>query len=169
MATRRRRSERRNPLRMAPALSPLESSIDLSFDPARLQLEVVHAALAASYWSPKIRKDVLAHAIANSLVVGAFDRADDRQVGFARVVTDRATFAWLCDVWVDEAARGQGVGKRMVAALIEHPALQTLRRWCLATKDAHTLYTRFGFAPVPAERWMELKLDLAAWQAQTSR
>jgi GNAT superfamily N-acetyltransferase len=136
---------------------------DISLDPGRVQLDVVHAALAASYWSPGIRREVLAKAIDHSVVIGAFVRGTGQQVGFARVVTDCATFAWLCDVYVDPAHGGRGLAKRMVETLIVHPELQTLRRWCLATRDAHGLYERFGFAPIPAERWMEKRLPAAAW------
>lgn len=139
---------------------------ELSLDPARIQIESVHAALAASYWSPGVRRDVLVEAIRNSLVVGAYETASGRQVGFARVVTDRATFAWLCDVYVDEAHRGAGIAKQMVERLLEDPRLQTLRRWALATRDAHGLYARFGFEPVPAERWMEKRLPPRAWSSE---
>jgi len=136
---------------------------ELSHDPSRLQIDRVHRALAASYWSPGIRREVVERAIAGSLVVGAYDPATGEQVAFARVVTDRATFAWLCDVYVEEAHRGAGLGKRMIEALLADPRLQTLRRWCLATKDAHGLYARYGFQPVPAERWMEKLLPKRAW------
>lgn len=139
--------------------------LELSFDPGRVQLDSVHGWLAASYWAPNLRKELLAAAIEASLVVGAFDRASGRQVGFARAVTDYATFAWLCDVIVAEDARGQGAGKAMVRALLEHPRLQTLRRWALATRDAHGLYRSFGFEPVPAERWMLKALPPSVWQA----
>jgi len=139
------------------------SDYEISFDPARVQLDRVHVALASSYWSPGIRREVLAKAIQHSLVVGAFARTTGEQVAFARVVTDVATFAWLCDVYVDEAHRGRGLSTRLVAMLVEHPELQTLRRWCLATRDAHGLYERFGFEPVPAERWMEKRLPAIAW------
>jgi GNAT superfamily N-acetyltransferase len=140
---------------------------DLSLDPARVQLDVVHPALAASYWSPGIRREVVEAAIRGSLVIGAYEKASGRQVAFARVVTDYATFAWLCDVFVDEAHRGRGIAKRMLATLIDEPRLQTLRRWCLATKDAHELYRPFGFDPVPAERWMEKRLTMGAWSAKS--
>jgi GNAT superfamily N-acetyltransferase len=133
-----------------------------------VQIDIVHPALAASYWSPGIRREVVEHAIRNSLVIAAYERATGRQVAFARVVTDYATFAWLCDVFVDEAHRGRGIAKRMLSALIDDPRLQTLRRWCLATKDAHELYRPFGFTPVPAERWMEKRLPAAAWSSLTS-
>lgn len=137
---------------------------DLSQDRSRVQIDRVHAALAASYWSPGIRREVIERAIDRSLVVGAYDRATGEQVAFARVVTDYATFAWLCDVYVEEAHRGAGLGKRMLEALVADPRLQTLRRWCLATRDAHGLYARYGFVPVPAERWMEMRLPESAWR-----
>ncbi len=150
---------------MMPAMDPYE----LSVDPTRVQLDVVHPALAGSYWSPRIRRDVLASAIRHSVVISVFERATARQVAFARVVTDCATFAWLCDVYVDEPHRGRGLAKRMVATLIEDPRLQTLRRWALATRDAHSLYERFGFTPVPAERWMERRLPSSAWSESEQR
>jgi GNAT superfamily N-acetyltransferase len=138
---------------------------EISLDPARVQIDVVHPALAASYWSPGIRREVVLAAIRGSLVIGAYEGGGGRQVAFARVVTDFATFAYLCDVFVDEAHRGRGIAKRMVATLLDDPRLQTLRRWCLATKDAHELYRPFGFGPVPAERWMEKRLPLSAWSS----
>jgi GNAT superfamily N-acetyltransferase len=141
------------------------SPYDLSLDRTRVQLDVVHPALATSYWSPGIRRSVVAKAIEGSLVVGAYLQVGGRQVGFARAVTDFATFGWLCDVWVDEAHRGRGIAKAMVAALLAHPEVQTLRRWCLATRDAHRLYAEFGFVGVPAERWMELRYPEDRWTA----
>jgi GNAT superfamily N-acetyltransferase len=139
---------------------------EISLDAARVQIDLVHPALAASYWSPGIRREVVERAIQNSLVIGGYEVASGRQVAFARVVTDYATFAWLCDVFVDEAHRGRGIAKRMIATLIDDPRLQTLRRWCLATKDAHDVYRPFGFGPVPAERWMEKRLPASAWSSQ---
>lgn len=140
-------------------------SYDISMAAERIQLDVVHQALANSYWSPKLRRDILARAIENSLVIGAYDQGTDEQIGFARVVTDYATFAWLCDVWVAESRRGGGIGKRMIEELLHHSRLQSLRRWCLATKDAHGLYERFGFRPVPGERWLEMRLPETTWRA----
>ena len=90
----------------------------LSTEPLRIQLDVVHRWLEGSYWSPGLRRDVCEKAFANSLVAGAYD--EGRQLGVARVATDRATFAWLCDVYVDEAARGLGIGRALVGALIAH-------------------------------------------------
>lgn len=135
-----------------------------SMDPERMDLDVVVSLLRGTYWSPRIKREVVARGIAGSIVIGAFEAGSGRQVGFARVVTDRATFAWLCDVIVDESHRGRGISKGMVERLIAHPDLQTLRRWVLATRDAHGLYQRYGFTPVPADRWMEKRLDPAGWQ-----
>lgn len=140
------------------------TSYTISVDPSLIQLDHVHALLAASYWSPNVRKDLVARAISHSFVVGAY-LPDGLQVGFARAVSDRASFAWLCDVIVDPAHQHHGLGKRMVAALLAHPELQNLRRWCLATRDAHSLYAQFGFEPVPADRWMELRFPPQTWQS----
>lgn len=133
----------------------------VSTDPRLVQLDVVYPWLRASYWSPGVRRDVVERAFANSLVAGAYRGAT--QIGVARAVSDRASFAWLCDVFVDPSARGQGVATAMVRALIEHPELQTLRRWCLATRDAHAVYRPLGFAAVDPAIWMSLSPDPARW------
>jgi GNAT superfamily N-acetyltransferase len=123
------------------------SAVAISFDPCRVDRGRVHRWLSReAYWSIGIGRDIVDRAIDYSLVASAF--AGGEQVAFARVVTDRATFAWLCDVFVAEAARGQGIGRRLVAAIVEHPDLQRLRRWGLRTRDAHALYARFGFTPL---------------------
>ncbi len=137
---------------------------EISFDHARMDLDVIHGYLTRSYWCPGIRRDVVESAMKASVVVGAFEVGSGRQVAYARAVSDRATFAWLCDVFVLEPHRGVGLSKRMLDAMFSRPDLQTLRRWCLATRDAHTLYTRYGFEPVPADRWLEKRLPPAAWQ-----
>ncbi len=132
------------------------NTYDISTDPSRLQLDAIHAYLVRSYWSPGIPKDVVARAIAHSLCFGIY--LGEAQVGFARVVTDRATFAYLADVYVLEAHRGQGLSKRLVATVQSHPDLQGLRRFVLATADAHGLYAQFGFRPLSApERMMEIR------------
>jgi GNAT superfamily N-acetyltransferase len=129
-------------------------------DPARLDLDVVHGFLTTSYWSPGVSRKTVARAAANSIVFGIY-RDDDpeggtEQVGYARVVTDRATFAYLADVFVLESERGAGLGHWLVETVLDHPELQGLRRWLLATADAHGLYAAHGFAPlgVPG-RYME--------------
>ncbi len=132
-----------------------ESALRISTDPAEIEFERVHAFLRdESYWCRGLPRAVLEKAIAHSLCFSAF--AGGRQVGFARVVTDRATFAYLCDVFVFAEARGQGVSKAMMAAIDAHPDLQGLRRFILATADAHGLYAQHGFAPLTRpERFME--------------
>ena len=138
--------------------------ITITIDPARQDLDAIHRMLASTYWSPNIRREVVAEALRNSIVAVAIDDATGATVGLARVVTDRATFAWLCDVFVQEPWRGQGISRRMLEALERHPSLQTLRRWCLATRDAHGLYRKFGYEPVPADRWMQRQGATEAWQ-----
>lgn len=140
----------------------------ISTDPAGLDLDRVHAWLSAAYWSPGVRRDVVERAFANSLSAAAYDQ-DGVQIGVARVVTDQATFAWLCDVFVDARARRRGIARAMVQALIDDPRLQTLRRWCLATRDAHDVYAPLGFAAVDARIWMERKPDPSRWSISPQR
>lgn len=137
----------------------------ITLDPARQDLDAIHKVLAGTYWSSDIRREVVAEAFRNSIVVLAIDDASGETVGFARVVTDRATFAWLCDVFVVEGWRGQGISRRLIESLERHPDLQTVRRWCLATRDAHGLYEKLGYRPVPADRWMEKQGPKERWQA----
>ena len=127
----------------------------ISTDPARLDLETIHNYLSgSSYWAQGRPLEVVRRSIENSLCFGLYRHG--RQVGFARVITDRATFAWLADVFVLDEAQGRGLGKWLVETILTHPDLQGLRRWVLATRDAHSLYSRFGFAPLKRpERWME--------------
>ena len=132
------------------------NTYDISTDPSRLQLEAIHAYLTRSYWSPGIPIELVARAIANSMCFGLY--RGDEQVGFARVVTDKSSFAYLADVYVLEAHRGQGLSKRLVETIQAHPDLQGLRRFMLATRDAHGLYAQFGFRPLGVpERLMEIR------------
>jgi GNAT superfamily N-acetyltransferase len=127
----------------------------IRFDSASFDLDRVHAWLAdESYWAAGRPRDVFDQSVRNSLCVGAF-AADGRQVGFARLVTDYATFAWLCDVFVDAPFRGQGVSTAMLDALITRADLATIKRFILATNDAHGLYERYGFGPMDAGRFMQ--------------
>ena len=131
------------------------NTYDISTDPGRLQLDAIHAYLTRSYWSPGIPKELVARAIANSLCFGLY--LGDVQIGLARVVTDKSSFAYLADVYVLEEHRGQGLSKRLVAAVLAHPDLQGLRRFLLATRDAHALYAGHGFRPLAApDRFMEI-------------
>lgn len=124
-----------------------------------LDVDLVHRELAASYWSPGIPRDVVARAIANSLCFGLYDTSapPHAQVGFARAITDRATFAYLADVFVLPRCRGNGLGVWMMRSVLAHPELQGLRRVCLMTRDAHGLYAKLGFAPMrDPSRYMEI-------------
>jgi GNAT superfamily N-acetyltransferase len=127
----------------------------ISTDRVRLDIEVVHGYLSnSSYWAAGRPLEVVQRSIEHSLPFGLY--RGDRQVGFARVITDYATFAWLADVFVLDEFRGQGLGKWLVDVIISHPELQGFRRWVLATKDAHELYRRVGFDELKRpERWME--------------
>ncbi|KUM02263.1 GNAT family N-acetyltransferase [Chromobacterium subtsugae] len=127
--------------------------------PERLDRDMIHRYLAQeSYWARSLPREVLERSLAHSLCFGVY-AADGAQIGFARVVTDRATFAYLADVFVLDAWRGRGVGKQLVGAALAHPDLQGLRRMMLATADAHGLYAQYGFAALSRpERLME-KLD----------
>jgi GNAT superfamily N-acetyltransferase len=117
-------------------------------DPARLDMDVIHGFLAQSYWARGIPRALVERAVRNSLCFGLYE--GDRQVGFARVITDQATFAYLADVFVVASHRGRGLAKELIAAVVAEPRLQGLRRWMLATRDAHSLYARFGFEPLAA-------------------
>ena len=129
-------------------------TIDYSDDVARLQVDRIHGWLANSYWSPGIARSLVERAIRGSHCLGAYQDAE--QVGFARMITDHATFAWLADVWVDESVRGQGVGRAMVRWFLDHPDFAGLRRIALVTADAHGVYADLGFHPlVRPDRSME--------------
>jgi GNAT superfamily N-acetyltransferase len=132
-----------------------EGCIVVTTDRSRLDLDVIHGFLTTSYWARGVPRETVARSMENSLCFGAFD--GDRQVGFARVISDRATFAYVCDVFALESDRKRGVGKSLMVAIMAHPELQGLRRWMLATRDAHGLYRQFGFgAPAHPERQMEV-------------
>ena len=115
----------------------------ISTDITRLDLELIHNFLKRSYWASGIPAEVVERSVENSLVFGLYKEGE--QVGFARVVTDCATFAYLADVFVMESHRGRGLSKWMMGVVFSHPRLQGFRRWLLATQDAHGLYRRYGF------------------------
>ena len=128
----------------------------ISTNRARMDLDVVHGFLTNCYWAKGIPRDVVARSIEHSLCFGIYEN-ESTQVGFARVVSDFATVAYLGDVFVLESHRGRGLSKWLMQCVIEHPALQNLRRWILLTRDAHGLYSQFGFTRVKApESYMEL-------------
>jgi N-acetylglutamate synthase-like GNAT family acetyltransferase len=125
--------------------------------PSETDIDTIHAMLRETYWSPGIPRDVVARACANSMCATARDDSG-KLIGFARVVTDKATFAWLCDVIVAPGRQGRGAGRALVKTLQAHPELQGLRRWLLATKDAHGVYAPLGFSPLSApQRMMEIR------------
>jgi N-acetylglutamate synthase-like GNAT family acetyltransferase len=128
----------------------------ISTEPRRLDLNVIHGFLTNCYWAKGIPRDVVERSIQHSLCFGIYD-GSGAQVGFARVVSDFATVAYIGDVFVLESNRRQGLSKWMMECIMQHPALQGLRRWILLTRDAHGLYSQFGFTPLKApERYMEL-------------
>jgi len=145
---------------------PEETTSDgylISDDPARLDVSAIHAFLARSYWAAGVPREIVEHSVRNSLCIGAYTAAGE-QVGLARVVTDYATFAWLCDVYVLEPHRGRGVSKALMRAVVSHPRLQTVRRLTLGTRDAHGLYTQFGFTPLAKPENQMEKRQPQPWQ-----
>lgn len=133
-------------------------AFSLSDDIGRFDISVAHRWIAEqSYWAQGIPLAVFGRSVRGSLTVGAY-AAGGEMAAMARVVTDRATFGWICDVFVDEAWRGQGLSKALMSYLTAHPDLQGLRRLHLSTRDAHGLYAQFGFGPLSgADRWMEIR------------
>jgi N-acetylglutamate synthase-like GNAT family acetyltransferase len=166
------------PLRITEPEAPVEyvrGEFVISTDRERVNLDVVHDFLTKCYWAKGIPREVVARSIEHSLCFGVYDESprlakDARpfdlaqgkhgapaQVGFARVVSDFATVAYLGDVFVLESHRGRGLSKWLMECIVQHPALRNLRRWILLTRDAHELYSKFGFTPVQVpERFMEL-------------
>ena len=140
-----------------------DARYEISTDPLRLDFEAIHAYLTRSYWSPGIPLATVEKAARNSLCFGVYEKLTGAQVGFARVVTDRAAFAYLADVFVLPEHRGRGLGKRLIEAVMAHPDLQGVRRFILGTADAHALYERFGFrALAEPERMMEIAAPYAS-------
>jgi len=133
-----------------------EAGVLYSDDPARLDLDAAHAMLRTAYWCTDIPREVMVRSFAHSIVVGAYDGAGVL-LGVARAISDRATFAYLCDVFVGEPHRGRGIGSAMVRHLMAHPDLQGLRRWSLLTRDAHGVYAKLGFTHLSdPTRYMEI-------------
>jgi GNAT superfamily N-acetyltransferase len=132
----------------------------ISTDPARLDLDAIERLLRSSYWAGDRPRDAIERSVHNSLCFGLYDLRNGGQIGLTRAVTDYTTFAWLCDVIVDEAYRGRGLGSWMMATIFSDPNLGSIGRWILATLDAETLYQRYGFTSLArAERWMERVLS----------
>ncbi len=131
-----------------------QSEFEISTDPARIDLHAVHEFLTSCYWAKGIPLETVRRSIASSLCFGIYH--EGRQAGFARVISDLATFAYLGDVFVLERYRGRGLSKWLMQCILSHPDLQGLRRWMLATRDAHALYRQYGSAA--------LKLPSAGWK-----
>ena len=127
----------------------------ISTNKNKLNVRYIHSFLSRSYWAENIPVDVVQRSIKGSLCFGVYH--SEQQVGFARVITDEATFAYLADVFVDEAYRGKGLSKWLVKTILSYPGLQGLRRFLLATRDAHELYRQFGFIELTfVDRWMQI-------------
>ena len=132
-----------------------EVHFTFSTDKSQLDPSVIHAFLTESYWSKGCSMDNVLRRIETALCFGVYD--NNKQIGFARVITDQVTFAYIADVFIVEDYRGQGLSKLLMAFILKQPNLQNLRRWLLATRDAHSLYAQFGFAPLShPEVWMDI-------------
>ena len=132
-----------------------KGEFEVSTDPARIDLATVHGFLTNSYWAKGIPAETVQRSIQNSFCFGVY--REKQQVGFARIITDGATFAYLADVFILEPYRGRGLSKWLMECIMAHPELQGLRRWVLATRDAHKLYAQFGFAALKVpDRMMEI-------------
>src|ERR1700730_12671966 len=140
---------------MTPTTEWHQGEYTISTDRSRLNLPLIHDFLCTTaYWATGRKIELVRRSIENSLSFGVFK--DGKQIGFARVVTDYATFAWMADVFILDQHRGRGLGKWLIDVIVSHPDLQGFRRWVLATKDAHELYRRVGFRELHRpERWME--------------
>lgn len=123
----------------------------------RLDLDAVYAFLRRTNWAAGRTRETFEKSVRNSLCFGAY--LGEKQIGFARVVTDGSTFAYLCDVFVEESHRGRGVSRRMMDVITAHPELESYRRFVLATQNAHGLYAKYGFRDVPPGSFMEIKRD----------
>lgn len=132
----------------------------ISTDTTLLDRDAIYTELSTSYWSPGIPREVVERGLDNSMVFGVYDTSTQpqRHIGLARVITDKATFAYLADVYITKDYRGRGLSKWLVEVILAHPELRGLRRFCLLTRDAHGLYAKYGFKPMPdptryMERW----------------
>jgi N-acetylglutamate synthase-like GNAT family acetyltransferase len=133
----------------------IKNGFTISTEKEKLDIDVIHSFLNRTYWAEGISKEIIRRSIEGSLCFGLFE--NDKQVGFARMITDKATFAYLADVFIIEEYQGRGLSKWLMEVIMSHPDLQGLRRMILATKDAHGLYSQFGFTPlINVDRWMHI-------------
>jgi GNAT superfamily N-acetyltransferase len=137
------------------SISEQRDNFCISTDAKRIDIDAVHAYLTRSYWAAGISREIVAKAVLGSICFGVYD--GDAQVGFARIITDKATFAYLSDVYILEEYRGRGLSRWLMEVIASHPDVQDVRRFSLVTRDAHGLYEKFGFRPLAApERHMEI-------------
>lgn len=133
----------------------IKDGFSISMEKEKMDIDLIHSFLNRTYWAEGISKEIIRRSIEGSMCFGVFE--NDRQVGFARMITDKATFAYLADVFIIEEYRGRGLSKWLMKVIMSHPDLQGLRRMILATKDAHGLYKQFGFTPlINVDRWMQI-------------
>lgn len=138
--------------------------VELNDNRDRLDLDRIHGWLASSYWSPGITRSLVERAIAGSHPLGAY--IEGSQIGFGRMITDYATFAWIADVWIDEPHRGKGIGRDIVRWFLEHPQLSGVRRVALNTRDAHGVYAALGFTPLSRPNYLMERLSPEALAMQ---
>ena len=140
---------------MSQLLEVHRDQFTISTDPARLDMDTIVDMLTRAYWAVGRPREKTERAYQNSLVFGVYD--GDRQIGMARIITDTSIFAYLCDVFIHEDYRAQGLGKWLMQTIMEHPDLVDVRRWLLVTSDAHGLYEQFGFNTIEdPEHWMQV-------------
>jgi N-acetylglutamate synthase-like GNAT family acetyltransferase len=136
-------------------MTTAKNQFTITTDKEKFDVEFIHSFLTRSYWAEGISKEVIKRSIEGALCFGLFE--NDKQIGFARMITDKATFAYLADVFIIEEYRGRGLSKWLMEVIMSHPSLQGLRRMMLATKDAHGLYQKFGFTALNnVDRWMQI-------------
>lgn len=143
-----------------------EGSFTISTDKTKLNIPYIHRFLAQSYWAENIPPEIVQRSIVGSMCFGVYD--GENQIGFARVVTDKATFGHLADVFIDEQYRARGLSKWLVETILSHPELQGFRSWQLGTRDAHGLYAKFGFKPVDHPERMMRKYDPDVYKSKIS-
>lgn len=132
-----------------------KNQFTITTEKEKLDIEVIHSFLTRSYWAEGISKEVIKRSIEGALCFGLFENG--KQIGFARMITDKATFAYLADVFIIEEYQGRGLSKWLMEVIMSHPSLQGLRRMMLATRDAHGLYEKFGFTALNhVDRWMQI-------------
>ncbi len=139
----------------------VQNEFRISTDPSEFDLVAIHAYLTTSYWAKGISKDLVARSIKYAICFGVFAGAN--QIGFARVITDHATFAYIGDLYILDAYQRRGLGKWLMECIVNHPELQGLRRWSLVTRDAHGLYEQFGFRPLDKPQGYMERSDIISY------